>query len=148
VKKESKFGIHARISSSARFLRGILTGVNMEPKKGFKTIDEYIAAFPKNIQSILQELRQVIKSCAPEAQEAISYQIPTFKLNGNLVHFAAFKNHIGFYPTSSAIRAFKEKLAKYEISKGTVRFPINEPIPFELVKEMVRFRVKENLRKK
>jgi uncharacterized protein YdhG (YjbR/CyaY superfamily) len=120
----------------------------MEAKKGFKTIDEYIATFPKNVQTILQELRQVIRDCSPEAKEAISYQIPTFKLNGNLVHFAAYKNHIGFYPTSSGIEAFKEKLGKYEISKGTVRFPINEPIPFELIKEMVRFRVKENLSKK
>ena len=91
---------------------------------------------------------QVIRDCAPEAKEAISYQIPTFKLNGNLVHFAAYKNHIGFYPTSSGIEAFKERLSKYEISKGTVRFPINEPIPFELVKEMVKFRVKETLSKK
>jgi uncharacterized protein YdhG (YjbR/CyaY superfamily) len=120
----------------------------MERRKGFKTIDEYIASFPKNVQNVLQELRRIIRDCAPEAKEAISYQIPTFKLKGNLVHFAAFKNHIGFYPTSSAIEAFKEKLTKYEISKGTVRFPINEPIPFELVKEMVRFRVKENLSKK
>jgi uncharacterized protein YdhG (YjbR/CyaY superfamily) len=120
----------------------------MERRKGFKTIDEYIASFPNNVQNILQELRRIIRDCAPEAKEAISYQIPTFKLKGNLVHFAAFKNHIGFYPTSSAIEAFKGKLAKYEISKGTIRFPINEPIPFELVKEMVRFRVRENLSKK
>jgi uncharacterized protein YdhG (YjbR/CyaY superfamily) len=120
----------------------------MVPKKEFKTIDEYIAAFPKNVRSVLEELRQGIRDSAPEAVEAISYQIPTFKLNGNLMHFAAFKNHIGFYPTPSAIEAFKKKLCNYEISEGTVRFPINEPIPIDLMKEMVRFRVRENLGKK
>ena len=120
----------------------------MEPKKGFKTIDEYIATFPKNVQSILQELRQVIGDCAPEAEEAISYQIPTFKLNGNLVHFAAFKNHIGFYPTPSTITRFKRELSHYEVSKGTVRFPINEPIPFDLIRKIVKYRVKENLDKR
>jgi uncharacterized protein YdhG (YjbR/CyaY superfamily) len=118
------------------------------PKKEYKTIDEYIGTFPKNIQRILEELRQAIRESAPKAEETISYQIPTFKQNGNLVHFAAFKNHIGFYPTSSAIGAFKAKLSNYEVSKGTVRFPINEPIPFDLIREMVRFRVKENLSKK
>ena len=120
----------------------------MEPRKGFKTIDEYIATFPRNVQSILQELRQVIRDCAPEAREAISYQIPAFKLKDNLVFFAAFKNHIGFYPTPSAIEAFKEKLSSYEVSKGAVRFPLSEPIPFDLVREMVTFRLKENLAKK
>jgi uncharacterized protein YdhG (YjbR/CyaY superfamily) len=118
------------------------------PKKVFKTIDEYIATFPKNVQSILEELRQTIRDSAPEAEEAISYQIPTFKLNGNLVHFAAFKNHIGFYPTPSAIEAFKEELSDYEVSKGTVKFPMNKPIPFDLVRKMVSYRVKENLDKK
>lgn len=120
----------------------------MAPRKVFKTIDEYIAACPKNVQTILEELRQAIREAAPEAEEAISYQIPAFKLRGNLVFFAAFKNHIGFYPTSSGIEAFREKLLDYEVSKGTIRFPINEAIPFDLVKEIVRFRVKENLRKK
>ena len=117
------------------------------PKKVFKTIDEYIATFPKNIQSIL-ELRQAIRNSAPKAEEAISYQMPTFKLNGNLVYFAAFKNHIGFYPTSSAIEAFKEELSDYEVSKGTIRFPLDKPIPFDLVKKIVKYRVKENLDKK
>ncbi len=116
--------------------------------KVFKTIDEYIAMFPKNIQNILEELRQTIRDSAPKAEEAISYQIPTFKLNGNLVHFAAFKNHIGFYPTSSAIEAFKEELSDYEVTKGTVRFPIDKPIPFDLIRKMVRYRVKENLDKR
>jgi uncharacterized protein YdhG (YjbR/CyaY superfamily) len=118
------------------------------PKKVFKTIDEYIASFPRNVQSILEEIRQAIRDSAPEAQEAISYGMPTFKLNGNLVHFAAFKNHIGFFPTPSAIEAFKEELSDYEVSKGTVRFPMNKPIPFDLVRKIVRYRVKENLDKK
>jgi uncharacterized protein YdhG (YjbR/CyaY superfamily) len=117
-------------------------------KKTFKTIDEYIALFPKDIQSILEELRQAIKDVAPQAEEVISYQIPTFKLNGNLVHFAAYKNHIGFYPTSSGIELFKGELSSYKTSRGAVRFPIDEPIPFDIVKRIVRFRVKENLAKK
>ena len=117
----------------------------MLPRKEFKTVYEYIAAFPRNVQRVLEELRQVVRDSAPGAVEAISYGIPTFKLNGNLVHFGAFKNHIGFFPTSSGIEAFKEKLRGYEVSKGTVRFPFNEPLPIDLIKEMVRFRVKENL---
>ena len=117
-------------------------------EREYKTIDEYIATFPKDIQTTLEKLRQAIRESAPNAKEAISYQMPAFKLNGNLVYFAAFKNHIGFFPTSSAIEAFKEKLSPYELSKGTVRFPVNEPIPFDLIKEMVKFRVRENLGKK
>jgi uncharacterized protein YdhG (YjbR/CyaY superfamily) len=120
----------------------------MAPMEVFKTIDEYIAAFPKNVQIILEKMRQAIREAAPEAEETISYRMPAFRLKGILVYFAAFKNHIGFYPASSAIEVFKEKLSDYEISKGTVRFPINEPIPFGLVREMVEFRVKENLSKK
>ena len=118
------------------------------PKKVFKTIDEYIATFPKSTQSILEELRQAIRESAPEAEEAISYQMPTFKLNWNLVYFGAWENHIGFYPTSSAVEAFKEELSDYEVTKGTVKFPIDKPIPFDLVKKMVRYRVKENLDKR
>jgi len=113
--------------------------------KDFETIDEYIASFPKNIQVILQELRQAIRESAPGAQEAISYRIPAFKLKGYLVWFAAFKDHVGFYPRASGIEAFKEKLCAYDVSKGTVRFPFDRPIPLDLVKEIVRFRVKENL---
>ena len=115
------------------------------PKKQFKTIDEYIATFPQNVQEILQELRQTIKDSAPNAKETISYQIPTFKLNDSLVHFAAYKNHIGFYPTSSAIKEFQKELSQYELGKGTVKFPINQPIPFDLIKRIVKFRIKENL---
>ena len=103
--------------------------------------------FPKNIQDILQKLRRTISKSAPNAEETISYQIPTFKLNGNLVHFAGYKNHIGFYPTSSGIEAFKKDLSIYEVSKGSVKFPINKPIPFDLVEKIVEYRVKENLDK-
>ncbi len=126
----------------------LLRGVNVERKKKFNTVDEYIATFPRNVQSILQELRQVIRNSAPQAEEAISYQMPTFKLNGNLVYFAAFKSHIGFFPTSSGVEAFKEELSDYETSKGTIRFPLDKPIPFDLVRKIVKYRVKENLNKK
>jgi uncharacterized protein YdhG (YjbR/CyaY superfamily) len=117
-------------------------------KRVFKTIDEYIATFPKSVQGILEEMREAIRESAPKAQEVISYQIPAFKLNGNLVYFAAFKNHIGFYPTSSGVEKFKEELSNYEVSKGTIRFPIDKPVPFDLVKKIVRYRVKENLGKR
>ena len=117
-------------------------------KKNFESIDEYIATFPKNIQGVLEQIRQAIKDAAPKAEEAISYNMPAFKLNGNLVWFGAFKNHIGFYPRESAVEEFKEKLASYEVSKvqGTVKFPLDKPIPLDLIKEIVKFRVKENLR--
>ena len=116
-------------------------------KVGFISIDEYIATFPEEIQKILEELRATIKAAAPEAEEKISYQIPTFALKGNLVHFAAFKNHIGFYPTSSGTQAFKHELSIYEGAKGTVRFPIDKPLPLELIRKIVTFRVAENLEK-
>jgi uncharacterized protein YdhG (YjbR/CyaY superfamily) len=117
-------------------------------KKRFETIDEYIATFPQNIQDILEKLRQTIRDSAPDAKETISYQMPTFKLNGNLVYFAAWKDHIGFYPTSSAIETFKEELSDYKVTKGTVKFPLDRPIPFDLIKKMVKYRVKENLDKR
>lgn len=113
-----------------------------------RTIDEYIAMFPKEVQKILENLRQVIRKTAPEAEETIDYGIPTFKLNGNLVHFAAFKSHIGFYPAPSGIEAFKKELSPYKQSKGTIQFPLDKPIPIDLVKKIVEFRVKENLSKK
>jgi uncharacterized protein YdhG (YjbR/CyaY superfamily) len=109
-------------------------------------IDEYISTFPKNVQDILQEFRQVVRGAAPKAEETISYQIPAFKLNGMLVWFAAFKNHIGFYPTSSGIEAFKKELSQYKTARGTVRFPIDKPIPYDLVRKIVKYRVKENLK--
>ena len=111
----------------------------------FKTIDEYISKFPEDVQEILRRLRLVIKDIAPEAEEKISYQMPTFYLKGNLVHFAAYKNHIGFYPSPSGIEAFKEELSVYKVGKGSVKLPINEPMPFELIKRIVDFRVKENI---
>jgi uncharacterized protein YdhG (YjbR/CyaY superfamily) len=120
----------------------------MEREKNvFKSIDDYVETFPKHIQEILEKLRAVIKASAPEADEKISYQIPTFALKGNLVHFAAYKNHIGFYPTSSGIEAFKKELSGYECSKGAIRFPINKPLPYELIKRIVIFRVGENLKR-
>lgn len=114
----------------------------------YKSIDDYIATFPEHIQEILEELRAAIQKAAPSASETISYQIPTFTLNGNLVHFAAYKNHIGFYPTSSGILAFKKELSIYEGSKGAVRFPLDKPLPLKLISKIVKFRIKENLRKK
>lgn len=120
----------------------------MESKKQFKTIDEYIASFSEDVQTDLQRLRRAIKEAAPEAEETISYQMPAFRLGGILVWFAAFKSHIGFYPTASAIEAFKEKLSKYETSKGTIRFHLSESIPFDLIKEIVRYRVKRNMPRK
>lgn len=116
-------------------------------KAGFNSIDEYIATFPKETQKILNELRAAIKESAPEAEEKISYQMPTFFLNGNLVHFAAYKNHIGFYPTPSGIEAFKKELSKYERAKGSVQFPIDKPMPLKLISRIVKYRVAENLKK-
>ena len=111
----------------------------------FETIDEYIAAFPPDVKSTLVELRKAIRDSAPMAQETIAYGIPTFRLNGNLVHFAAIKNHVGFYPGGpSAIEAFKKELPQYKQSKGTIQFPLDRPIPLELVKRIVKFRVREN----
>ena len=110
-----------------------------------RTIDEYIAGFPHDVQEILEEIRSTIKSAAPEAKEAIIYRIPTFTLKGNLIHFAAFKKHIGFYPTPTGIEKFKDELAVYEGAKGSVRFPLDKPIPFDLISRIVKFRVEENL---
>lgn len=112
-----------------------------------KTIDEYIAGFPEEVQQILQKIRSVIRQEAPLAQEAISYQMPTFKLNGNLVHFAAFKNHIGFYPTPSGTEKFQKEIARYKTGKGSIQFPLDEPIPYDLIRKIVLFRVRESLEK-
>jgi uncharacterized protein YdhG (YjbR/CyaY superfamily) len=112
----------------------------------FTSIDEYIAAFPAEIQKILQELRATIKAAAPDAEEKISYQMPTFFLKGNVVHFAAFKNHIGFYPAPRGIEAFKDELSKYKGAKGSVQFPIDKPLPLKLIGRIVKFRVAENLK--
>jgi uncharacterized protein YdhG (YjbR/CyaY superfamily) len=112
-----------------------------------KTIEEYVADFPEDVQEILQKIRSVIREEAPLAQEAISYQMPTFKLNGNLVHFAAFKNHIGFYPTPTGTEKFQKELAPYKGGKGSIRFPLDEPIPYDLIRKIVIFRVTESLEK-
>ncbi|HEX3125971.1 MAG TPA: DUF1801 domain-containing protein [Thermoanaerobaculia bacterium] len=113
-----------------------------------KDIDEYIAGFPKDIQERLKKVRKTIREAAPEAEEAIKYRMPTFVLNGNLVHFAAFKNHIGFYPAPQGIEEFKEELSAYKGAKGSVQFPYDEPIPFDLISRIVKFRVGKNLEKK
>lgn len=112
--------------------------------QNYKNIDEYIAAFPKDIQKKLTKIRETIKNAAPEATEAIAYGMPTFKLNGNLVHFAAFKNHLGFFPTPSGIEVFDKETKPYRTGRGTLRFPLDEPIPFDLVKKIVARRVEEN----
>lgn len=109
----------------------------------YKDIDEYIATFPEDVQIILEKIRNTIHEAAPDATEAISYQMPTFKLNGNLVHFAAYKKHIGFYPTPNGVSGFKEELSKYPTSKGAVQFPLDRPIPYDLIKRIVKFRVGE-----
>ena len=108
-----------------------------------ETIDAYISSYDEVVQPILKELRRVIKEEAPDATEKISYQMPTFYLNGNLVHFAVQKNHIGFYPAPSGVAAFKEELTDYKTSKGAIQFPLTKPIPYELVRRIVRFRVEE-----
>lgn len=118
-------------------------------KQGYRTIDEYVRAFPPATQAILRRMRQIIREAAPEATETISYQMPTFKLNGrNLVHFAAWEKHIGFYPQPSGTAAFQKELSPYKGAKGSVQFPLDEPIPFDLVKKIVVFRVKEDLSRK
>ena len=112
-------------------------------KAGFTTIDEYIATFPDAIQKLLQEVRATIKAAAPDATEKISYQMPTFFLEGNLVHFAAFKNHIGFYALPSGNVAFQKELTKYKTGKGSIQFPLDQEIPYDLIGQIVEFRVAE-----
>ncbi len=112
-----------------------------------KNIDEYISAFPGDVQKRLEEMRTTIRKAAPDAEETINYAIPTFKLNGNLVHFAGYENHIGFYPAASGIEAFKKQLSSYKGAKGSVQFPLDKPLPLALVTKIVKFRVKETLEK-
>ena len=115
--------------------------------KKYETIDEYIANFPQNTQLLLEKVRATIRKQAPQATEKISYGIPTFWLNGNLVHFAGYEHHIGFYPGSGGISEFASELADYNTSKGTVQFPLDKPIPYELIEKIVAFRVAQNLAK-
>jgi len=110
-----------------------------------RNIDEYIAGFPRDVQEILEQMRLTIREAAPDAEETISYRMPTFTLKGNLVHFAAHKKHIGLYPTPSGIEKFEDELSAYRSSKGAVQFPLDRPIPFDLISEIVKFRVRENL---
>lgn len=110
-------------------------------------IDEYIASFPENVQKLLDQIRSIIQKAAPKATETISYAMPTFKLNGILVHFAAFQNHIGFYALPSGNEAFQKELSAYKTGKGSIQFPLNEPLPEALITEIVKFRVQENLEK-
>jgi uncharacterized protein YdhG (YjbR/CyaY superfamily) len=119
----------------------------MDSKKpGFTSIDAYIAMFPEATQKILQELRATIKAAAPDAKEVISYQMPAFKLKGNLVYFAAWKNHIGFYPASGGVpQAFKDELAQFDGTSGSIHFPMDKPLPLDLVREIVKYRVIEDL---
>jgi uncharacterized protein YdhG (YjbR/CyaY superfamily) len=115
------------------------------PQK-FNTIDEYIDSFPEKTKEQLTLLRSTIRQAAPQAKEAFSYGVPAFKLNGNLVLFAAFKNHIGFYPTPSVMKKFREELSKFETSEGTVRFPLGQPLPLKLISKIVEFRVGESFK--
>jgi uncharacterized protein YdhG (YjbR/CyaY superfamily) len=120
---------------------------NSGQRPGHAQVDEYIAGFPAAVQESLSQLRATIKTAAPDAEETISYQMPTYKLAGNLVHFAAYKNHIGFYPGSGGILHFEDELSVFEGSKGTVRFPIDQPLPLRLIAGIVKFRVDVNLEK-
>jgi uncharacterized protein YdhG (YjbR/CyaY superfamily) len=122
-------------------------GVLIVDNKAYRNTDEYIADFSPEVQTILNTLRAVIKEAAPDADEKISYQMPTYALRGNLVHFAAYKNHIGFYPAPSGIEAFKDELSAYKGAKGSVQFPIDKPLPYELISRIVKFRVAENTMK-
>ncbi len=112
------------------------------------TIDAYIADFPKDVQERLEKVRATIRKAAPDAEEAIKYQIPTFVLNGNLIHFGGYKNHIGLYPGSKPIEEFRDELTRYEVSKGTVKFPLDKPLPIGLISKITKFCVKRNLAKK
>ena len=112
-----------------------------------ENIDQYIAGFPEHVRTLLQQIRKTIRNAAPGAEEAIKYAIPTFVLNGNLVHFAAFKNHIGLYPAPRALEVFKKELSGYKGAKGSVQFPLDQPMPLELIERIVKYRVKMNMEK-
>lgn len=116
--------------------------------KSSSTIDAYIADFPNDVRKLLTQMRTAIGEAAPKATEAISYGIPTFKLNGNLVHFGGFKNHVSFFPGSSGVAAFKKELKEYVVTKGTIQFPLDKKLPIGLIKKITKYRVKENEAKK
>ena len=113
----------------------------------FANIDEYISNFPESTQQMLQQMRAAISKAAPKAEEAISYAMPTFKLHGNLVHFAGYKHHIGFYPGAGGIAAFKDDINKYKNAKGSVQFPLDQPLPLALVTKITKYRVNQNMEK-
>ncbi|HEX8462022.1 MAG TPA: DUF1801 domain-containing protein [Segetibacter sp.] len=117
------------------------------PSSTFKNIDEYIDAQPLHIQFLLNQIRETVRASAPAAQETIKYAMPTFVLHGNLVHFAAFKNHIGFYAVPSGVDSIKKELSKYKSGKGSVQFPLDQPMPLNLISTITAFRVRENLEK-
>lgn len=112
-----------------------------------ETVESYISSFSPEIQEILEKVRATIKEAAPDARERISYKMPAFLLNGALVYYAAYKRHVGFYPTASGIEAFKDELSEYKSAKGSIQFPIEKPIPYELISKIVKFRVGENIKK-
>jgi uncharacterized protein YdhG (YjbR/CyaY superfamily) len=117
----------------------------MKPRQGTpRNMDEYIDRFPKDVQVILRKVRTTIRNAAPGAEEKISYRMPTFALNGNLVHFAAWKEHIGFYPAPTGIEEFKTELSAYKGARGSVQFPLDKPIPYDLIGRIVKYRVREN----
>ncbi|EMO91482.1 iron chaperone [Leptospira noguchii] len=121
----------------------------MDSKKlNFKNINEYINLFPEDVQDKLRKLRSTIRKAAPNAEEKISYQMPAFALNGNLIYFAAYKKHIGFYPTSSGIKKFQTELTKYKTTKGAIQFPMDQPLPLKLIAKIVKYRIKENTQTK
>lgn len=119
----------------------------MDVTTRFSSVDEYIKVFPGKTKTLLEKLRKTIKRAAPQAEEVISYNMPAFKLHGALVYYAGYKNHIGFYPTTSGIAAFRKELSVYKGAKGSVQFPLDHPLPVDLVTRIVKFRVKENLEK-
>ena len=119
----------------------------METKTKFKTVDDYLSSLEENQKNILEELRKAIKKAAPEAKELISYNMPAFKFHGILIYYAIYKKHVGLYPASNTFGAFSEELKGYETSKGTIRFPVEKPLPLDLIERIVKFRVDENVEK-
>lgn len=120
---------------------------NLFPMKDFSSVDEFIASFPDATQKLLSQMRGIIKDAAPDAEESISYMMPAYKLHGALVYFSGYKNHIGFYPGASGVANFSEDIASYKTAKGSIQFPLNEPLPDALISKIVRFRVAENIGK-